>query len=499
MSTAQDRFAARLADWRCRQVVYQVFVDRFAIGRPLEPRRSLYAAPRVLRGWSDRPTRDAGKNPDLGVRGHELHFWGGDLQGVRDHLDHLRALGADVLYLNPIFEAFTNHKYDTTDWTRVDPQFGTEADLAALCDDAHARGLRVILDGVFNHSGAMCPYFQAARRDPTAPARRYYTFDDRFPAGWAAWRDAPNLPELRLEEPAVAEALWRADDSIVRRWLRHADGWRLDVACDLGPTFLAEITEATHAARPGSLTIGELYNWPAGWFPAVDGAMNLPLRSILVALAQGRLDGPHAGTLLATLVADAGIEPLLRSWNVLANHDLPRLAHLFPDRRDRVFLWSLLVAVPGAPLLYQGEELGFTGGDDPACREPMDWDRVATGTFEMGILRDLIEIRRSLPALQVGDLLPVPTRSLLAFVRHTDRPAETVVVVANPTHRTVCEPVCPRAPFLLDAMTLQEARTGATLKMASGFLWPDVPPRTVQLWSPAPERTDRYRFLKRVP
>ncbi len=494
-----DVFERRKRDWRNSQVVYQVFVDRFAIGGDLASRSHLYSAPRRLRPWRAQPRRGT-FDPGAGVWRQELDFWGGDLKGVASRLDYIARLGANVVYLNPIFEAFTNHKYDTVDYFAIDPQFGTEGDLAALCEAAHARGLKVVLDGVFNHTGRRCAWFEDASARPESPYRSYYRFDSQVSGGCVTWRNSTNLPELDLEHEAVREILFEGPDSVVRHHLRWIDGWRLDVASDIGPGILAELTAAAHEARLDSLVIGELWNYPGGWMPAVDAAMNLYLATILMDFARGEMSPPKAAALIAAMVADVGIEPLLKSWCVLSNHDRPRLASLFPRLADRVFLWSLMITLPGSPLVYYGEEIGLEGQGDPYQRGPMDWDRALGGKAEeTRVLKELLQLRADHEALVVGDYVPMVADRLLAFSRRTHSARQTVIVAANAGDTEVREAVSPQMPWLVDSTPMRELRTGAVRKMECGFLRLAVPPRTVQIWAPEPEAGRGYRFLKRVP
>ena len=263
--SAQDAapFAARAADWRCGAVVYQVLVDRFAPAADLAAKAHLYPAPKVLKTWADTPEQghylDAAK-----LWSQEIAFWGGDLASTTSRLGHVKALGADVLYLNPIHHAYTNHKYDALDYLAVSPEFGTRDDFKALADAVHAQGMKLVLDGVFNHMGRKAPRFQAAQADTTSPYRAWFVFGAHHPGGARSWWLAQNLPELNLEHPAVRDHLYNALDSAVRSWLRDgADGWRLDVAVDIGFRYLAELTAAAHAEKPGSLVVGEIASYPA--------------------------------------------------------------------------------------------------------------------------------------------------------------------------------------------------------------------------------------------
>jgi glycosidase len=496
---SRDVYDARLADWRNHQVVYQVFVDRFAAGSDPETRREYYGPPRRLRAWSDAPTHGT-YLADAGVWSHEIDFWGGDLRGLTGRLDYIHALGCDVVYLNPIFLAFTNHKYDAIDYHQIDPQYGTREDFARLCAEAHRRGMRVVLDGVFNHTGKRAVWFRDAQKGASSPYRDYYTFGADIKNGYVGWIDLENLPELRFENPAVRDAIYRRPDSVVRSWLADADGWRLDVAFELGPEVLSELTASAHLARKDSYTVGEIYNYPADWFPALDGVMNMYLSRTILGLAAGKIEGPKASEMVEALVADAGIEPLLRSWIVLANHDRPRLRSEVPELRDRTFAWALAVTLPGSPLVYYGDELGLVGKDDPENRGPMPWDLVRAGSPpDLAVVRRMLAIRGERRALQVGDFARIPTTRLFAFTRITDSARDTVVVVANPTDAPVVETIAPRDGWLQDDSTLRDLLGDSEVKISAGLMTVTVPPRTVQAFAPVVGSGPGYNRYKRIP
>ena len=307
--------ARREADWRVGPVVYQVFVDRF--GRPddLEARRHLFTPPRRLRAWDELP-RKGRYLPEEKVWSHELDFWGGDLRGLlRRGLDHVAGLGADVLYLNPVHRALTNHKYDAMDFFEVSEEYGSREDLRALAGELHGRGMRLVLDGVFNHMGRRAAWFNEAMADVNSPRRRWFFIGPQHAGGVRRWADVDNLPALRLEHPGLQARIFGDEDSVIQSYLRDGvDGWRLDVAFDIGPAMLASMTEAAHAARPGSLVVGEIWNYPEQWFPAVDAVINFFARQVILHLVQGRVSGAHAGRLLARMIDDAGLEPVARSW-----------------------------------------------------------------------------------------------------------------------------------------------------------------------------------------
>ena len=434
-------FEAREQDWRDGAIVYQVLVDRFAPSARLEQKKGLYPAPKVLHRWSDVPRRGT-YQPSVNVWSHEIDFWGGDLQSVAARLDYIHGLGADVLYLNPIHLAYTNHKYDALDYMKVSPEFGTRDDLRTLTRDVHALGMKIVLDGVFNHMGRNAAIFKQAAASPASPYRDWFVFGPQYPGGARAWAKAENLPELNLENPKVREYLYGGPDSVVQSYLRDGiDGWRLDVAYEIGPAFLAELTAAAHRSKPGSLVVGEIANYPKEWFPSVDGVLDFTLRDIILQTAAGRIDAPTAARMLDRTIEEAGIEPMLKSWLMLDNHDTPRLATVLPATARRHLAQLLQFTLPGSPNLYYGSELGMTGGEDPEMRAPMRWDLVTRDNAELSWTRKLIALRKQHRALRIGNFRLVTAGKLLAFERYTDRVQDTVVVLANPGSSKVTEGV----------------------------------------------------------
>jgi cyclomaltodextrinase len=197
--TSSD-YTRREQDWRNGALIYQVFVDRFAEPQNLEAKRDLYASPRRLHLWSEPPTRGTFL-PEFNVWSHEIDFWGGDLQSLRSKLDYLDELEMDVLYLNPIHAAFTNHKYDASNFMEISPEYGTRADLQDLIDAVHQRGMRLVLDGVFNHVGLESDLYKRAAKNPASPQWDWFYFGDQYSRGIRLWANAPNHPRVELRKP----------------------------------------------------------------------------------------------------------------------------------------------------------------------------------------------------------------------------------------------------------------------------------------------------------
>ncbi len=497
---AEEVYAKRAADWRNGAIVYQVLVDRFAPSADLDAKRDLYTPPRTLHSWDETPAQGE-YLPDAAVWSHEIAFWGGDLKSLRDKLDYIEQLGVDVLYLNPIFESFTNHKYDAYDYMKIAPEFGTRQDLRDLADELHRRGMYLVLDGVFNHMGRKSPYFQEALADPESPWREFYTFNDKSEFGYVGWWDVENLPEVRVESKAARDYLYAARDSVVQSYLREegVDGWRLDVGFDLGMRVLGDLTNAAHTAKPGSLVVGEIYNYPEGWFPAADAVMNMHGRVILLGLLDGTVSPPMAARMWQTMIDDAGLEPILKSWVVLENHDWPRLNTVLPEPWKQRMARILQFTVPGSLNLYYGGELGMEGGGDPEQRAPMRWDLVNDENETLQFHRDLLELRKTNPALRYGDFRILHTEKLFAFLRYTNRVREAVIVLANPAEEEVTELIQLRYGKFQDAFPLVDVLSGDEFAISSGTSKITVPAGGCRVLKaktdPLPNGYDRYDRL----
>jgi alpha-glucosidase len=434
-------------DWGPDSVVYQVFPDRFArsgVDRGLPD----WAIPA---GWDD-PV--AHRGPDT-----PRQFYGGDLDGTTEHLDHLTDLGATAIYLTPIFPARSNHRYNATSFDRVDPLLGGDEALARLSVAAHARGLHVLGDLTTNHSGNDHDWFTAAMAG--GPERGYYYFDER--GGYASWMGHPTLPKFNLESAELREQLFGPGDSVVARWLRppfDLDGWRIDVAnmtgrygpFDHGLDVARELRATLDAVRPGSALLAEhCHDFSTdligdGW----QGAMNYagftrPVWSWLTATDNGlgflgmpqRIPRRTGGDTIATMrdfLASTPWKVALRHWNLLASHDTPRFRTVTGDPVGVRLGVGLQMTYPGAPMIFAGEELGLEAVDGEHARTPMPWARPET--WDRGTLatfRGLIRLRRDHPALRTGGLRwVIGTDDAIGYLRETAEERLLVVVARGP-------------------------------------------------------------------
>ncbi len=498
MTAIASSIESRAKDWRNGAIIYQVFVDRFVAPTNREQKAKYFTSPRCYMKWDDLPK--AGKfDAKAGVWTHELDFWGGDLKGVESKLDYIKSLGADILYLNPIHEAFTNHKYDAIDYKKIDPAFGTEQDFERLVKSTHKSGMKVVLDGVFNHMGRRSPYLQDALANPKSSYRKWFFLGKEYASGYKGWLGGTNMPVLHLEDEGLQKYIWGGSDSVVQHYLNlGVDGWRLDVAYEIGPKWLSEITKAAHKAKKGSLVVGEILGYPAGWQASLDGQYNLFAPTLAMEMLGGKVDGGRAGAMLNDYVADAGIDHVLKSWMVADNHDTPRLTNMLPDARDRNLMWALMFTLPGSPTIYYGSELGMEGGGDPENRAPMRWDLVGPKNETQQWIKKFIAFRKSHPSLKYGDFQALKTEKLLAFTRTTGKLRENVIVVVNPTAKKVTETFAHRLGNLMSWEEMRDMLSDEKVLQRSGLMTVEMPPKSIRIFTPIVTRTNGFSPYDRI-
>jgi len=458
-------------DWVRDAIFYQIFPDRFAASERV-------VKPGPLEPWDAPPT---------------LHgFKGGDLLGVVERLPYLADLGVNALYLTPIFASASNHRYHTYDYLEVDPLLGGNDALRTLLDEAHARGMRVVLDGVFNHTGrgfwafhhvmengAGSPYrnwyhFDRAALEAMRPLRAYPGADARLGVavdepwigqaspssdgtasrerlGYAAWWDLPALPKLNTDEPAVREHLL----GVAEHWLRFGiDGWRLDVPQEIrDESFWQEFRERCRAIRPDAYLVGEIWYVAPEWLAGdrFDALMNYPLAEAIMSFVGGDhidvelirthheygpnirpTDAPGFVTRLLELNAAYDPDVVAVQLNLLGSHDAPRVRTVLGGNVEATRLAMFLQAtLPGAPCVYYGDEIGLEGGIDPDSRRAFPWDESRWDGRLRDFLRATLQRRAAEPALRRGALtIRAAAGTGLAFERGLGE--ERLLVVANP-------------------------------------------------------------------
>ena len=376
-------------DWVRHTVWYQVYPDRFCRGGSGRPG----ALP-----WRHGPVTNAER-------------FGGDLAGLAQKLPYLAGLGVNGLYLNPIFAARSFHKYDTTDYTRVDPDFGTEADLQELVRQAHANGIRVMLDAVFNHCGpGFAPWRDVVEKGPGSAWRDWF-FVNRWPVEEGRTDDGRyfsfsfhgGMPKLNTNHPAVQDYLIGLCEDWVRRY--DIDGLRFDVGNEISHAFLRRLRVRLKALKPDLYLLGEIWHDAPVWLEGdeYDAVMHYPLQSAVRRFFEdeslpARAFGWQAGRCLAAYAPQVSAA----QFTLLDSHDTIRLRSRVRSEDEFWQQLAALFTLPGSPCVYYGTELALEGGRDPDCRRCMPWDELDTdaGRARLDAMRSLIALRRTEPDLQ---------------------------------------------------------------------------------------------------
>ena len=436
-------------EWVADAVFYQIFPDRFAASPRAEK-------PGPLEAWDSPPTTHG--------------FKGGDLLGIVERLDYLQGLGITALYLTLVFSSASNHRYHTYDYYQVDPLLGGDDALRELLDASHARGMRVVLDGVFNHSGrgfwpfhhivetgASSPYVDWFYVDKAALAagkelRPYPSPGERADArrlGYRAWWDLPALPKLNTNNPYMREHLMRA----VEHWLRFGiDGWRLDVAEEIDSGFWREFRRRVRAVNPDAYIVAEIWRekpeWVAG--DTFDALMNYPLTEALLSFTAADtldkavvskqheyrdfvrpIDGPEFARRLGHIVTMYRPETIAAQLNLLGSHDTPRYVTVAGGDREAYRLAMLAIStLPGAPCIYYGDEIGMEGRHDPDNRRAFPWDETRWDHELLDFVRCTTSLRADSDFLRHGQFsMLAADGQAVAYARHTGTAGDSGAIV----------------------------------------------------------------------
>lgn len=416
--------------WVEDAIFYQIFPDRFANGDPSND-------PPNVQPW--------GSVPDI------HNFQGGDLRGVIEKLDYLLDLGINAIYFTPIFEASSSHRYNTYDYFKIDSKLGDMRDFRALIDAAHQNGIRVVLDGVFNHVGrGFFAFADLLDNQEYSPYRDWFHVK-KFPVegygpgdatSYIGWWNYKSLPKLNTSNPQVRAYIMK----VARYWIEQgADGWRLDVPNEIDDDgFWAEFRSTVKTANPEAYILGEIWDGDPRWVGKrhFDGLMNYPLREALVGLLNGKLDANGLIEKLETLLHKKyPPENVYAMYNPLGSHDTERILTMLNGDQNKLKLaWLIQMALPGAPAVYYGDELGLEGGKDPECRKAFPWESLEQKTDLRNYLRSLIHWRKRLLMLRRGSyqrVLAEDGRGCLAFARSLGEQRLAVAVNASSTRRQV--------------------------------------------------------------
>ena len=476
MPTPLDRPPAWVKD----AVFYQIFPDRFA---------QSVDKPGQFEPWEAPPTHHGYK--------------GGDLRGVIHHLDYLADLGITAIYFNPIFASASNHRYHAWDYYRIDPMLGDDDTFDDLIAECHARNIKVVLDGVFNHTGRgffqFSDILEAGAHSPYVDWYNIYDFPVRAFTGevpnYDAWWGMPALPKLNTDNPDVREYLMQ----VAEHWLtRGIDGWRLDVPQEITTDgFWEEFRTRVRAVNPDAYIVGEVWDDATDWISAgtrFDGTMNYLFAGYALAFAAGDRIPPHLlkdlGFPLRPALDGSGfahqIESLLKLYppdatlanlNLLDSHDIPRVLSLCDDDFTALELAVVLqMTFPGAPSVYYGSEIGMTGGKDPDNRKGFVWDETTWNTKVHDLYKSLIAIRHEHAALRSGDYRVVHSEDNLVLIERRDDQSRVLIALNAGTEAvatTVKHVAASGFTTIWGEGGLASDETGLRLAMA---------PRSVAIW-----------------
>ena len=429
-SAAPSQQPSFVPSWVKDAVFYQIFPDRFANGDTTND-------PPGLERWGGKPT--------------SRNSFGGDLQGIIDHLDYLSTLGINALYLNPVFESGSNHKYNTADYLRIDPHFGDDPTFRRFVDACHARGIRIILDAVFNHTGVdFFAFADLKKKGRSSPYAGWYNVHS-YPVGpvqkpnYECWWNYGSLPKLMTGNPEVREYLF----GVTRHWMeRGIDGWRLDVPNEIPHEFWIKWRKLVKSINPDAYIVGEIWEDGSAWLNGdqFDAVMNYRFRSACVdffATRKSSVDEFDRALKKQRATYPSEVNGALQ--NLLGSHDTERFLTLCEGDTSSLLLAALFqMTYIGAPMIYYGDEVGMKGGKDPACRGTMVWDERKQDRELLAMYRRLIALRRDCQVLRTGSFETLITdngKRVYAFARR-DSDAVAIIVLNNSGRKqTVSLPV----------------------------------------------------------
>ena len=409
-------------EWAANKVVYQIFPSRYAASQPVD-KELWYKAPIT---FTD-----------------NLH---GDIRGIIDHLDYIRDLGIDVIYLTPIFKSDSCHKYDTIDYYQIDPSFGTAEDLRELVQKAHQYGMKVVLDAVFNHTGRDFFAFKDILENKEKSKYLDWYFIDKFPLDTEPGQ-APNfkcfgyyggMPKLNLKNPEVEKYV----TDVACYWIKECDidGWRMDVGDEISHYFWKHFRRAVKAVKKDALIIGEIWHYAGDFLEGDewDTVMNYPFYLNLIDLLADEKIGvsrfiQNLGYMKGRL--NKKCYPLM--WNLIDSHDTARFLHLCNNKQKLHLAAAFQLLMPGMPMIYYGDELAMPGANDPDCRRGMYWDEEYRDNEMLEWYKRLIQVRRTHACIVEGELAETITRdedgTIVLIRKNTE---ETVALIFNCSNDT---------------------------------------------------------------
>jgi cyclomaltodextrinase len=452
--TVYEEFS--VPSWYREGVMYQIFPDRFyRVREGIQPipydetfDQVILDNRMYLVNKNEEDVPSCLRDPSTGDLSN-LDYFGGTLKGIIEKLDYLQSLGINILYLNPVFEASSNHRYNTGDYFKIDPLLGDETTFEELCREGQKRGISIILDGVFSHTGSDSRYFNKEGRYPEIGAyqskdSKYYSWYrfERYPDKYDCWWGVKSLPNVNETDPSYMDFIIRNEKSVVKYWMeKGAKGWRLDVADELPDLFLEELRRAVKTKDKDAVIIGEVWEDASNKISygslrsfllgrQLDSVMNYPFRDRVLSYLTGKISGREFSLFTMNLYQNYPKQAFFSCMNLLGTHDVPRIRTLLGEapsedsldcnekkdyrlNRDQKKLADkrqelaviLQMTFPGVPAVYYGDEAGMEGYSDPFNRGVYPWGREDKDMIEK--YKKWIRLRNENQALKKGEYIPL--------------------------------------------------------------------------------------------
>lgn len=443
-------------DWFSGSVMYQIFPDRFFRTEKPQKKREEYV---IHEDWYE-PFKFRAHPFENGPACND--FYGGSLKGIEEKLPYLSDLGIGVIYLNPIFEAYSNHRYDTANYSKIDPMLGTEEDFKSLCAAAKKCGIRIILDGVFSHTGSDSIYFNkyksygegGAYNDESSPYRAWYGISEN--GEYESWWGCTNLPNVKETEPTYLDYILRGNDAIIKKWLRlGASGWRLDVADELPDEFIKILRREAKSQKSDSVIIGEVWEDASDKVSygelreyllgdELDSVMNYPFKDSVIGFIMGEIGAEQFCDNIMRLAENYPKEVFKSLMNILGTHDTMRIKTVFggqniPENLTDAEKWRLSLdgaeetlalsrlrlavfmqmTFPGVPCVYYGDEVGAEGISDPYNRKPFPWRKINPEL--LAYYKEMIAFRNENEFVRTGEFVPLYAKGgVFVYMRKTE-------------------------------------------------------------------------------
>lgn len=479
-----------IPEWYKGGIIYQIFIDRFCNGNEdghiNNPKKNSF----IYSNWYDDPMYI--KNMDGSIA--RWDFYGGNIRGVINKLSYLKDLGITIIYLNPIFKAFSCHKYDTGDYEEIDEMFGTEEDFKELCLKARENGIRIILDGVFNHTGANSKYFNkfgeydglGAYESKESQYYNWYKFKE-FPKEYECWWGDKNLPDVEELEPSYLDYIVTGKNSIVSKWINlGASGWRLDVADELPDKFIELLKKRIREENKESILIGEVWEDASNkisydekrkylFGDELDSVINYPFREAIINYINGEITAENCKRHMLSIYENYPRDIFYSNMNLLGNHDTERiLTMLKGDTRGLELAVLMIMTLPGVPLIYYGDEAGLTGRRDPDNRKTYPWGKENNEILSM--YKKFIDLRKEDEIFLKGDLSIVSmSNKILAYKRSYMNKNIVIIINSSDENQTISIMDLLKYQFKLDLKdTDEKLKNPMTLKSKNYIILRDL-------------------------